>query len=349
MSQQLSVLRRMIKNPWRTEDKAMKRQFVVAVCAATMAHSALAGEAVSNPKPVPRSEATFNELLLLQKNLKLQTRDAFREPNGQADAFGGPAIGTELEDAIVVDPRIVGGMSVAIEDHPWQVALVRAALSEPARHQFCGGSIIGDRWVVTAAHCVDAFFVARKPSNVDIIAGTAEYRSGGERIAVEGIHVPQGWDDPNKISPLDFDVALLKLSRPLTLGQPIPIAQQDLVLSPGTETNVTGWGALSEGGPGSNKLMGVSLPVVATDICNSAESYNGQITANMWCAGRREGGLDSCQGDSGGPNWTPVGGKAVLTGIVSWGEGCARRLKYGIYTNVAKMSGWISGVMNGQN
>ncbi len=309
----------------------MRTHLLAALCAASMGQAALA-PAVAEPKTVPKSEATYAELLLLQENARLQAQDA----------FGDTRIGSDLAAAIVVDPRIVGGTAVQIADHPWQVALVRATLAEPTRHQFCGGSIIADRWVVTAAHCVDASIVRRNPANLDVVAGTTEYRVGGERIHVEAIHVPEGWDDPNKVSALDFDVALLKLAAPVTLGQPIPIAEPSLVLTVDTESNVTGWGALSEGGPGSDKLMGVSVPIVATDVCNAPESYNGQVTVNMLCAGRREGGLDSCQGDSGGPKWTPINGKAVLTGIVSWGDGCARALKYGIYTNVAKMADWIS-------
>ena len=80
----------------------------------------------------------------------------------------------------------------------------------------------------------------------------------------------------------------------------------------------------------------VDVPVASTANCNDSNSYAGQISPRMFCAGLDQGGKDSCQGDSGGPLTRNTGGGfTVLTGIVSWGEGCARADKFGVYTRIA--------------
>lgn len=246
-----------------------------------------------------------------------------------------------LLDSLRFDNRIVGGAPVLIEDSPWQVALIRASVPEPSRSQFCGGSIIAYDWVVTAAHCVDNFIVSQLPTRLNIVAGTANYETGGQRAAVKRIFVHPAWNSAN----MDNDVALIQLNETLTAGTPIPVVAGGMEFPDPTKLTVTGWGAIFEGGPGSKDLLGVTVPHVGNDTCNAADSYNGQVTANMFCAGERDGGLDSCQGDSGGPIWMPVEGKAVLAGVVSWGDGCARRLKYGIYTKLANYAEWIASTM----
>jgi secreted trypsin-like serine protease len=235
--------------------------------------------------------------------------------------------------AIGRDPRIVGGQAVTIADHPWQVALIRGYMS--SRSQFCGGSLIAPNVVVTAAHCIVNPIVQNNPARVDIVAGTEIFSEGGERLDVDAIFVHPQYNPANN----DFDVAIVTLTAPSTLGRPVALDPQP-VTQP-VQAWVTGWGALSEGGLGTPDLLGVELPIVDTAACNQAASYNGDITDQMICAGLREGGKDSCQGDSGGPLTVGRGPTARLVGIVSWGEGCARRLKYGVYTRVSSVAPWI--------
>lgn len=247
----------------------------------------------------------------------------------------------KLTKALKLDARIVGGEPALISDFPWQVALVRGANAEPQRSQFCGGTLIAPDTVITAAHCIDNAIVRSDPGLVNIVAGASAYETGGERRTVRTIIVHPQW---NRTS-YDYDVAILKLASPVTKGRPIKLSSQSP--APGSRAWVSGWGATVEGGYGSPDLMAVSVPVVSKAICNQKESYGGTMTDRMLCAGEREGGKDSCQGDSGGPLVSGTYMQERLVGIVSWGEGCARRLKYGIYTDTAAISDWSASVIGG--
>jgi len=246
-------------------------------------------------------------------------------------------------NAPAVHPFIVGGREALPNEVPWQVALVQGSGS--SLFQFCGGSLVAPGWVLTAAHCVDNAMVAKDPKRVSIIAGTNDYRSGGARADVEKVIVHPKWGQTG--TQYDYDATLLKLKTPVTVVAPIKIAASTSEAPPpGQRVRVTGWGAISESGPVANVLRLADIPVVSNDDCNKPEAYDGRISAQMFCAGLREGGLDSCQGDSGGP--VAFGSSdAQLVGIVSWGFGCARALKYGVYTRVTTISQWASETMSG--
>lgn len=245
--------------------------------------------------------------------------------------------------------RIVGGEPVAIKDHPWQVALIRGFLAEPQRSQFCGGTLIDGGWVLTAAHCVKNSLVREDPTRLNIVAGTAAYLAGGERIEIAAINVHPKYNPTT----MDHDFALLRLGKPATIDgttvtKTIKTADATTSVATRTQAWVTGWGATAEGSPGAVDLLGAKVPVVSNTTCNRPDSYNGDILDSMMCAGRASGGVDSCQGDSGGPlTATLPGGTApTLIGVVSWGEGCARRLKYGVYARVSMAADWISSTMS---
>lgn len=238
-----------------------------------------------------------------------------------------------LVRAFEVDRRIVGGHPVKITDVPWQVALIHAAAPEPVRLQFCGGTLIAPDVVLTAAHCVDNALIEKDASRLNIVSGTALYPAGGDRVAVTALSIHPSWNPTT----VDYDFAVLKLARAVTAGTPVPIQATEPAV--GTTALVSGWGATFEGGRGTDNLLAADMPIVERGVCN--QSYAGAITDYMICAGARDGGYDACQGDSGGPLIVGIPGAASLAGVVSWGEGCGRKLKYGVYSNVAKVTPWI--------
>jgi secreted trypsin-like serine protease len=239
--------------------------------------------------------------------------------------------------------RIVGGHLTLVTNNPWQIAMIRAVVAEPTRSQFCGGSIIRNDWILTAAHCVKNSIVREDPSRVDVVAGSSQYAIGGERLKVAAIHRHPQYNEQT----MDNDFALLRLQTPMTKGQVIQLADANTQLDDGTKICVTGWGATFEGSPGAIDLLGAEVPTVSNTVCNQPESYKGDILASMFCAGLRDGGIDSCQGDSGGPASATLQGRATLVGVVSWGEGCARRLKYGVYSRVSTAAQWIASTIGG--
>ncbi|MBX2855352.1 MAG: serine protease, partial [Rhodobacteraceae bacterium] len=189
---------------------------------------------------------------------------------------------------------------------------------------------------LTAAHCFfDAAAGSTRAGGARI--GSANFTSGGVRTAFDDAILHPHYDP----STFANDVALLKVDVDLS-GRVIDLKSAADQIPRGEMLEVSGWGVLSESSSNiSPILMMARVPVVPTHECNAAEAYNGRIHAGMMCAGFSSGGTDACAGDSGGPLVWRDGGRPVLVGVVSWGDGCARPLRYGVYTQVQRYAGWV--------
>jgi hypothetical protein len=231
--------------------------------------------------------------------------------------------------------KITGGTNAVISDFPWQVYFVSGDL-------LCGGSIISENWVVTAAHCTkndDGTTIS--PSVMSVKAGaTNPYNaSEGKKYNISGVIVHENY---NSIT-LENDIALLKVAEPINIANtsPIKLINSDDVASgatdPGVMSWVTGWG-LTRVRPEvfPTILQKVQLPIVSNSQASVAWS---SIPESDIMAGYLNGNKDACSGDSGGPLVVPVSDEYKLAGIVSWGSSNCNT--YGGYTRVSDFETWI--------
>jgi hypothetical protein len=249
--------------------------------------------------------------------------------------------------------RIVGGVVAKEKAWPWQVIYY---LKTERGYIYCGGSIIDQKWILTAAHCTHSL----NPSDYSVYEGTntiaGPTRTPGHKLKVQRVIPHEGYNKKTH----ENDIALIELANKATSKVVQLSAPQDGALEkPGTLATVTGWGtlrALIQGGtvdlltnqpvrPGdpkyfTNRLMQVDIPLVDEATCRGI--YGSTIDHRSLCAGLAAGGKDSCQGDSGGPLVTPTaGGGFAQIGVVSFGKHCAMKDGYGVYTRVSAFDDWI--------
>ncbi|XP_008148678.1 cationic trypsin-3-like [Eptesicus fuscus] len=223
------------------------------------------------------------------------------------------------------DDKIVGGYTCRKNSIPYQVSL-------NAGYHFCGGALINDQWVVSAAHCYKSRIQVRLGEhNIEVIEGSEQFINSAKIIRHPKYNP----------STIDNDIMLIKLSSPATISSRVStVSLPRTCADVGTQCLISGWGNTQSIGSNYPELLQcLDAPVLSDSVCRNA--YPGQITNNMMCLGFLEGGKDSCQGDSGGP----VVCNGQLQGIVSWGYGCAMKGKPGVYTKVCNYVRWIQDTM----
>jgi len=231
--------------------------------------------------------------------------------------------------------RIVGGEDAYYGEFPHQIMLLRGG---PDGSLMCGGSLVSDTMVVTAAHCCDGQSARR----LGVAVGSHklyDMDADQENIQVSRVIAHEDYDSWT----INNDICLLELESAATMGSHVstislPMANQEY--DAGTMCTVTGWGTTSEGGSLARTLQKVDVPVVSDADCRDAYGAD-SIADSMICAGLDKGGKDSCQGDSGGPFMCGQ----ELSGVVSWGYGCAEAGFPGVYTQTSYFVDWLNANM----
>ena len=260
--------------------------------------------------------------------------------------------------AVDIQPRIIGGVSSAITEYPWQAALV-SNNSDLFNNQTCGASIVHERWLITAAHCMDRPALEDVPKFVVIGLADLTDNSDPESQVIEiKEHYIHADFNPGT---LDNDIALIELIDAIDLAacqahnncgliDIIDGNAEGTVIPEGTAVWISGWGNTQRTGEAVYSQVLQSAQINTVD-CLRGSYTSASITANMICA--ESSGKDTCAGDSGGPMvaLNNLGTGHVLVGLTSWGPGvCATPNEPGVYTRLANYGEWIKattlGVLN---
>lgn len=264
--------------------------------------------------------------------------------------------------SLLPSEAVVGGGLVPQGDLPW-VAAIYTGDAAPSG-QFCGGTLIAPSIVVTAGHCVRFLrgqtevplmptvynvaaaipgdpLASQDPAAIRLRVLLGDVRlsgSQGERILVASVYP---YPDRDLDTVPDMDIAVLVLQHPSAIApirylRPGDPAALD---APGVAATIVGWGATGESDSGSNSLMEAVVPIISDASCR--QSYSAMVPGIEVCAGYPQGGTDTCNGDSGGPLVVPSPGGWKLVGATSWGLGCARPNKPGVYAEMRAAAAFI--------
>jgi len=241
--------------------------------------------------------------------------------------------------------KVVGGGPSLYGALPWQVAIYNTR----GEHT-CGGVLISDQHIVTAAHC---FKTDRMRESYVVKLGKYHRkmakRDRGELVVkLEEISVHPEYNDYAN----NNDIALLKLIEPVEFTnfiRPICLPNPLTELKVNMRGLISGWGDTKDASNRNDVLQQVDVRLIEMKTCDrwmsSVRGGGSVLTDNMFCAGFSSGGKDACQGDSGGPLIIEEDGRHTLVGVISWGYGCARKNSPGVYTKVGNYLHWLQGNM----
>ncbi|NXC41799.1 PROC protein, partial [Penelope pileata] len=240
-----------------------------------------------------------------------------------------------MEEKAEFNIRLIGGSVGKRGFSPWQIML------QNNKGKFlCGGVLIHPFWVLTAAHCIETGDALK--------VRLGKYHRLRTEANEQTIRVDRYVRHENYSKEAsDNDIAMLHLAEPVVYNKyALPIclpsrelAERELTRS-GRQMVVTGWGSTSDEKRNYSALLSfIEIPIVPRDECARAMTH--AISDNMLCAGSPGDRKDSCSGDSGGPMITKYQNTWFLVGLVSWGEGCGRVEKFGVYTKVSQYLEWI--------
>ncbi|XP_059181054.1 testisin-like [Centropristis striata] len=253
--------------------------------------------------------------------------------------------GSQAQDCGValLNTKIVGGENATAGSWPWQVS-VHLNISQFVGH-ICGGTLISDEWVLTAAHCI-----VRSSTDVWILYLGRETQSGPNvhevNRHVSQIIVHSGYNSTT----FDNDIALMKLSRPVTFTnyiRPVCLASNSSQFHNSTPCWTTGWGRFGSDQPGADSLQEVEVPVIGEKECFCNYRFVVPITEEMICAGKENKG--ACFGDSGGPLQCKQDSNWIQAGITSFGIPCALANFPAVYARLSEFQSWILDQVGGAN
>ncbi|XP_062309044.1 enteropeptidase [Osmerus eperlanus] len=243
--------------------------------------------------------------------------------------------GSRLVDNGTVSGRVVGGVDSQEKAWPWIVSL-----HWRGRH-VCGASLIDNEWLVTAAHCVYGKnnHLSYWKAVLGLHSQDALNSNHTHTVSIDKIIMNKHYNRRTK----EADIAMMHLDTHVNFTdyiQPLCLPRSNQQFEAGRNCLIAGWGRVAEGGSVANVLQQAALPLVDRSECQRLlPEYN--ITARMVCAGYPEGGVDTCQGDSGGPLMCEEDDYWLLAGVASFGVGCGRPQRPGVYALVSQFIDWI--------
>uniref|UniRef100_A0A7G3AZU5 trypsin n=1 Tax=Lutzomyia longipalpis TaxID=7200 RepID=A0A7G3AZU5_LUTLO len=230
--------------------------------------------------------------------------------------------------------KIVGGIAVNIEDFPHQVSIIYN------NTHICGGSIISDKFILSAAHC---YIYIGPTNNFQVRVGSTNSTAGGTLYTVKDIHAHTSYNETT----YDYDFSIFELNDTIALdnvtSRVVRLTEINEYLPNGSNLTISGWGETRNPTESKEHLRAVSVPKMEQLECIASYLFSNIITDRMFCAGYRQGQKDACKADSGGP---VLNDNNVQVGVVSWGLDCAQARYPGVYGRISSVRQWIREITN---